>query len=96
MRIVANYPDTAAFAPFGALIEGPALHGDRRIYSDWLTPVAALSLQFHVNSVAASDLPELYHGASVYVQASDEEGLGISMLEAMASGLPVVATDLAG
>lgn len=46
--------------------------------------------------VAAADLPELYRCASVYVQASDEEGLGISVLEAMASGLPVVATDTAG
>jgi ureidoglycolate lyase len=50
-------PDPAAFAPFGALIEGPALHGDRRLYSDWLAPVAGLALQFHINSVPRSDLP---------------------------------------
>lgn len=50
-------PDAAAFAPFGALIEGPAHHGDRRLYSDWLTPVAGLTLQFHINSVPRSDLP---------------------------------------
>lgn len=46
--------------------------------------------------VEASRLPELYRGASVYLQASHEEGLGISVLEAMASGLPVVCSVTAG
>lgn len=50
-------PDATAFTPFGALVEGPALHGDRSLYSDWLTPVTGLALQFHVNSVPRSDLP---------------------------------------
>lgn len=57
MIVVARDPDPAAFAPYGALVEGPALHGDRRLYSDWLAPVPNLSLQFHINSVPASDLP---------------------------------------
>jgi glycosyltransferase involved in cell wall biosynthesis len=48
------------------------------------------------SNIDPDELPDLYRGASVYVQASDEEGLGISVLEAMASGLPVVATDTAG
>lgn len=41
-------------------------------------------------------LPSLYRRASVYLQTSLEEGLGISVLEAMASGLPVVSTETAG
>ena len=44
----------------------------------------------------ATDLTELYRGAAVYVQANDEEGLGISVLEAMTGGLPAAATDTAG
>lgn len=46
--------------------------------------------------VKPDELAGLYQGASVYVQASYEEGLGLSVLEAMAAGLPVVATLTAG
>ncbi len=49
-----------------------------------------------LSNVRPVELSRLYQGASVYLQASYEEGLGISVLEAMAAGLPVVATDTAG
>lgn len=74
MRVIATPADAGAFAPHGAFVEGPALHGDRRLYSDWLTPVADLHLQFHINSVAASALPVTLtriekhpHAAQVFV-----------------------------
>lgn len=57
--------------------------------------IAQLGLTDRVSirpDVPSSALADLYRQASVFLQTSHEEGLGISMLEAMACGLPVVAT----
>jgi len=42
------------------------------------------------------ELADLYRNAQFFVLPSDEEGLGIVILEAMASGLPVVSTRCGG
>jgi glycosyltransferase involved in cell wall biosynthesis len=62
-----------------------------------LTAELGLSRYVSVRSnVPQDELPSLYRGASVYLQTSHEEGLGISVIEAMASGIPVVSTETAG
>ena len=43
-----------------------------------------------------AELADLYRHAQFFALASDEEGLGIVVLEAMASGLPVVSTRCGG
>ena len=52
-------------------------------------------VEFHQN-VLIEELARLYRGASLFVLSSNEEGLGIVILEAMASGIPVVATRCGG
>jgi glycosyltransferase involved in cell wall biosynthesis len=43
-----------------------------------------------------AELQNLYQEACFFALSSDEEGLGIVLLEAMASGLPVVSTACGG
>jgi glycosyltransferase involved in cell wall biosynthesis len=42
------------------------------------------------------DVPSLLKAADVYVQSSHWEGFGIAAVEAMAAGLPVIASDVPG
>ena len=70
-------------------------------HSEYVDQVRALARQLRVDSHVLwlgqrDDVHELMPAMDVYLQPSLDEPLGLSILEAMASGLPVVATRVGG
>jgi glycosyltransferase involved in cell wall biosynthesis len=49
-----------------------------------------------LGKVERSDMPALYQSADIYCLLSDVEGMPNSLIEALASGLPAVASDIPG
>lgn len=71
--------------------EPPTEASQRQIQTLGLAPKVQL-----LSSKQGKELAALYRNASFFVLSSNEEGLGIVILEAMASGLPVVSTACGG
>jgi glycosyltransferase involved in cell wall biosynthesis len=46
--------------------------------------------------VGYDDLPQYFRAANLYLSASQSDGSSVSLMEAMASGLPVIASDIPG
>ncbi len=67
---------------------------DETLYAQIETPELQERVRF-IGFVADEDLPALYSAASVFAYPSLYEGFGLPPLEAMACGVPVVASDAA-
>lgn len=89
-----------AFAAFQAQMNQPyhlVIAGKR--YADYDEPEqwaqrVNLGKNVHfLDYVPDADLPALYHAAEAHIQLSYYEGFGLSVLEAMAAGTPVVAAN---
>jgi glycosyltransferase involved in cell wall biosynthesis len=68
------------------------------LYADIFATVKTLALEGEVifsGFVADEDLPDLYRGARLFVFPSLYEGFGLPILEAMASGIPVITSTTA-
>lgn len=90
-----------AYAKLSKLLSPPPLHLVGRggiTTADWqfAQDIGVADRVKVFRDVPMEQLPDLYRASSLFVLPSNEEGLGIVILEAMASGLPVVSTDCGG
>jgi L-malate glycosyltransferase len=86
-RIQARHPD-ATLTLVGSGSQEAALHAE----------AAALQLDnvMFAGRVAPSDIQRYYSGADIYIQAPSIDNMPLSVLEAFASGMPIVSTDVGG
>ena len=56
-----------------------------------------MGISDHVNFLGyRSDAPQLYHAGDVFVFPTFREGLSVALMEAMASGMTIVCTQIRG
>ena len=67
----------------------PALLDDLRLFEE----LSALGVARDLGSVPYAELPRAYRAASLFVFPSYTESFGHPLIEAMATGLPIVAAD---
>lgn len=95
-RLIAAYGEIVRTLPTAPPL---ILAGRGRLPNTLRKQIDSLGLTHRVDvreNVAQAELVPLLQCASVFIQTSHEEGLGMAAIEAMACGVPVVATETAG
>lgn len=70
-----------------------AIAGGGTLYEQLKAQIGQMELVGHAHLLGLrQDVPHLLHAADIYVNSSHWEGLPVTVLEAMACGLPLVAT----
>lgn len=73
------------------------LAGDGPLLEETREQVRTLGLEDKIRFIGfRKDIKNLYKGSDLYVNSSQHEALSFLIIEAMAAGLPVVATDMYG
>ena len=73
------------------------LAGDGPLLEPTRQQVRDLGLEDYVKFIGfRKDIKNLYKGSDLYVNSSQHEALSFLIIEAMAAGLPVIATDMGG
>lgn len=73
------------------------LAGDGPLLEETKAQASALGLEDKIKFIGfRKDIKNLYKGSDLYVNASEHEALSFLIIEAMAAGLPIVATDMYG
>ena len=86
-------------APLLAIVGGHSFQDYRPYAASVLARARALGLEegkdiVILGTVSDAELAGWYHSADAFVFPSVKEGWGLALLEAMASGLPAIATDI--
>jgi glycosyltransferase involved in cell wall biosynthesis len=81
------------------LVEFPNTHllivGEGTLKSDLMAQAQLLGIAAHVRWLGfRRDVPQLLAASDIYVQSSNNEGLSLSILEAIAAGKTIVSTDV--
>jgi glycosyltransferase involved in cell wall biosynthesis len=73
------------------------LLGDGSLRQQFLARIAEARMQNRIHlegRVDENTLPDHFHSADLYVSASHSDGSSVTLLQAMACGLPVIASDI--
>jgi glycosyltransferase involved in cell wall biosynthesis len=74
-----------------------ALAGDGPLLEQIKEKVTELGLEREITFLGfRQDMKHLFHGSDLYINSSRHEALSFLIVEAMAAGLPVIATDMGG